>query len=148
MSSRLVNLLTALSHYRPRVIVELGSWYGKSTRFILKHAAPDVTLYCVDHYKNNAIYTHQHETPVPEDKMLFNFPRYETIVASVEECGRVPQCSFAAVYQVAKRSIIIMIEMISICANLRAIVLPLRTSMQICDFRLKNQLLIFRNLIM
>lgn len=35
---------------KTQVVVELGSWLGKSTRFILDHA-PNATVYAIDHWK-------------------------------------------------------------------------------------------------
>ena len=85
-------LLTALQHYRPHCVVELGTWYGKSSRFILSHLAQlsygdhcERTLFCVDKFKNNAIYSNLHDEIEPEDKMFFNFLRYESFVSSVED---------------------------------------------------------------
>jgi len=84
-------LLTAIRHYRPRCVMELGTWYGKSSRFILRHLAAIATednttcsLFCVDKYKNNAIYSKLLTEPSPEDKMFFNFLRFESFVSNVE----------------------------------------------------------------
>lgn len=71
--------------------MELGTWYGKSSRFILRHLAAvaeedgtTCSLFCVDKYKNNAIYSKLLMEPSPEDKMFFNFLRFESFVSSVE----------------------------------------------------------------
>ena len=34
--------------HKPKVIVELGSWYGKSATFMFSKAPKDTTMYCVD----------------------------------------------------------------------------------------------------
>jgi hypothetical protein len=83
-----VNLIAALRQFRPRVIVELGSWYGKSTRVLLEHAPANSIVFCVDHFKNSAIYAERHPQVVPEDRLFFNFLRYECFVGCVEESGR------------------------------------------------------------
>ena len=85
-------LLTAIRHYRPRCVLELGTWYGKSSRFILKHLSKvssedglSRTLFCVDKFKNNAVYNSLRSEIQPEDKMFFNFLRYESFISSVED---------------------------------------------------------------
>lgn len=79
-----VGLKTAITHYKPKVILELGSWYGKSSRFMLDFIEPGTVLFCADYYKNNAIYEHLHSEVAGEDKMFFNFPRYESFIAGIE----------------------------------------------------------------
>jgi len=37
---------------KTKVVVELGSWMGKSTRFILEHA-PNATVFAVDHWEGS-----------------------------------------------------------------------------------------------
>eukprot|EP01035_Chromulina_nebulosa_P023184 gene23184-30050_t len=102
-------LLTAIRHYRPRCVLELGTWYGKSSRFILKHLSNisnedsfSRTLFCVDKFKNNAVYNSLRTEILPEDKMFFNFLRYESFFSSVEDLAlQNPQveknCSVCAV---------------------------------------------------
>lgn len=77
-------LVAAIQAFKPKNILELGSWYGLSASLIQNYA-PNAVLYAVDHFKNNAIYTHSMSKLSALDKMFFNHLRYETFHANLEE---------------------------------------------------------------
>lgn len=88
-----VLLRSAISFYRPKVIIELGTWFGKSARYMMEHVEPGTVIVCVDHYKNNAIYGHEHKGAGVEDKLYFNYLRFESFVASIEATMTSPAVS-------------------------------------------------------
>lgn len=84
LMSGTANLLAAAMEVTdPWAILELGSWYGKSTRFMLSMARCDATIYAVDHFKNNAHYSGAMWKLGPLDKMYLRHLRYETFHANV-----------------------------------------------------------------
>lgn len=79
-----IALATALSVYQPMCILELGSWYGLSSRFIMERASAGSTFYTVDWFKNNAHYGRRMDDISPLDKMYQRHLRYETFCANME----------------------------------------------------------------
>lgn len=79
-------LSAAIEEYQPRVIVELGSWFGLSTCH-MRRRAPDATIYAVDHFKNSAINEVRLEGVTPIDKLFLRHLRYETFHANMEATG-------------------------------------------------------------
>ncbi|KAA0171386.1 hypothetical protein FNF28_00877 [Cafeteria roenbergensis] len=75
-------LLAAIRETRPECILELGSWYGKSTRAI-RRAAPGSTIIAVDWFKNNARLDWPMKRLGPADKLFLNHPRFETFAANM-----------------------------------------------------------------
>jgi hypothetical protein len=53
----------------------------------MEQAPANSIIFCVDNFKNNAIYSELHPQLVPEDRMFFNFLRYECFVAGIEATG-------------------------------------------------------------
>lgn len=51
------NLLRAINKTKPKVIVEIGSWLGKSSRFLCQNS--EATVYCLDTWKGSAEHKHQ-----------------------------------------------------------------------------------------
>lgn len=64
-------------------VLELGSWYGKFSAFILKNAPAGITFYAADYFKNNAEYDAKMWKLGPLDKMFLRHLRYETFQANV-----------------------------------------------------------------
>lgn len=52
--------LSQILNNKMTVIVELGSWLGKSTRFILEHAQ-NATVIAIDHWQGDTDITHQED---------------------------------------------------------------------------------------
>ncbi|NGX31278.1 MAG: hypothetical protein K940chlam8_00644 [Chlamydiae bacterium] len=67
------NLQRFIATKDPKVIVELGSWLGTSTRFMAKLIADDAVVYAVDHWLGNIQIDHQpqHAKKYPELFQLF-----------------------------------------------------------------------------
>lgn len=84
------NLISALKVVKPKVILELGVWYGLSTR-LMSHYNPtkDCKIYCADFYKNSAIPDKEYRKLYPSDKFYKNHQKYETFYANLS--GRVPE---------------------------------------------------------
>jgi hypothetical protein len=100
-------LTAALEVLRPSCVLELSSWYGLSTTVMLKTAskigiggmAPSAAsapsapadrqpfLYCVDHFKNNAIYENPMYKLKPIDKLFLLHPRWECFAANIASVG-------------------------------------------------------------
>ncbi len=61
-----------------KLLVELGSWLGKSARFMLR-AAPGATIICIDHWRGSA----EHHAPRRQD-VNDKLPRlYETFLRNM-----------------------------------------------------------------
>ena len=72
-----------LKHFDYNVIIELGSWFGMSTSFILQNMKNDTNLYCFDKFQNIANTSYEYENENPMDKFYFTTPRYETFCKNV-----------------------------------------------------------------
>ena len=75
----------AIKTYKPKNIVECGSWYGKSTRFI-KENSPDSKLYCFDKFQSllsKEAFKSKKYNPI--NKFYFNFPRFETFSSNLSK---------------------------------------------------------------
>lgn len=84
------NLISALKTVKPKVVLELGIWYGLSTRLISHHnPTKDCKIYCVDFYKNNSIIDKKYTHLTPTDKFYKNHQKYETFYANLS--GRIPE---------------------------------------------------------
>jgi hypothetical protein len=81
-----------LKNFKYKYIVELGSWLGKSAKFILKTAAPGSKLYCFDKFQDIV------QSPYDEDayiekknsiqnlsKFYIHTPRFETFCKNVSD---------------------------------------------------------------
>lgn len=79
-------LSAAIEVYNPKSILELGTWYGLSSRYILEQARPDATLYMIDFFKSSAIIDYEMHRLSPSDKMFFNHLRLETVHANLAGC--------------------------------------------------------------
>ena len=79
------NLKYMLNYTKPKNIVECGSWYGKSTKIILKNIEKNSNIYCFDKYQPvlKSSYDFKHKTPI--DLFYFSYPRLETFMKNVSE---------------------------------------------------------------
>jgi len=71
-------MLRSVLNDKVKSVLELGSWVGKSTRFIL-HNAPNCVVYSVDHWKGSE---EQQESAKPEVKALLPV-LYETFLVNL-----------------------------------------------------------------
>jgi hypothetical protein len=84
------NLISALRTIKPKVILELGVWYGLSTRLISYYnPVKDCKIYCADFYKNSAIPEKEYKKLYPSDKFYKNHQKYETFYANLS--GRISE---------------------------------------------------------
>lgn len=79
-----MNLKYVIQKYNPKNILELGTWFGKSTRHIKKYA-PDANLYCFDKFQNIAKSPYTSNKFNPLDKFYFSLPRFETVYNILSE---------------------------------------------------------------
>lgn len=79
-----INLKYVLQKIKPKNILELGTWYGKSTKHI-KNYAPDANLYCFDKFQNIAKSPYTSNKFNPLDKFYFSLPRFETVYNILSE---------------------------------------------------------------
>ncbi len=82
-----INIFAAIKCYRPRVLVILGSEYGKITRFIMDNCDEHSVIFCVDEYKNRATSDNFATTTSTENKFDYNYLQYESFVSSIEGYG-------------------------------------------------------------
>ncbi len=65
------DILNSFLNENTQVVVELGSWLGKSTRHILR-AAPNATVIAVDHWKGSAEHSQKAVIPILHETFLVN----------------------------------------------------------------------------
>ena len=75
-------LVGTIRAIRPRIICELGSWYGLSTRTMLGESR-DTTIYAFDKFKAAPMIDYKKNRIGVEDNFFFNHPRFETFAANV-----------------------------------------------------------------
>ncbi len=74
-----------LKKFEYKKIVELGSWFGRSTSFIVDNMKKGSMLYCFDKFQNVANTGYQYDKESPMDNFYFTTPRYETFCKNVSE---------------------------------------------------------------
>lgn len=77
--------LNYLKNKKNKTIIELGSWYGKSTRFILKNMNKEDTLICCDRFKNIMLSKYTMKNKSPGNDFYLNYPRVETFLKNTEK---------------------------------------------------------------
>lgn len=82
------NLKYALNHFKPKTVLELGSWLGKSAHY-MKTLSPNITLYCYDKFQNVCLTPYSYNDPTPLDRFYFNFLRYETFWSNMNKFDNV-----------------------------------------------------------
>lgn len=78
------NLRYAIDKFKPKTVLELGSWLGKSAHY-MKGIKPDIKMYCFDKFQNVCLTPYSYNKPTPIDHFYFNFLRYETFWANLNE---------------------------------------------------------------
>jgi hypothetical protein len=87
-------ILTSVINYKnPKVVLELGSWYGQSARIICNNNKnKNFTLYSVDKFSSGAGNTRGEIPRLLESyKMIFNHFRYETFAANLSYEKNTPE---------------------------------------------------------
>lgn len=82
------NLKYALNKFKPKTVLELGSWLGKSAHY-MKGIKPDIKMYCFDKFQNVCLTPYSYNKSTPIDHFYFNFLRYETFWANLNEFSNV-----------------------------------------------------------
>lgn len=72
----------AIQHYKPKVVVELGVWYGKSTVGIFQSSPHKIDYYGFDYFTPTAT-NPDYVTQTPIDKLFMKHFRLESAVANV-----------------------------------------------------------------
>jgi predicted O-methyltransferase YrrM len=72
----------AVQHYKPKVVVELGVWYGKSTSGIFQSSPHKIDYYGFDYFTPTAT-NPDYVTQTPIDKLFMKHFRLESAVANV-----------------------------------------------------------------
>lgn len=72
----------AIQHYKPKVVVELGVWYGKSTVGIFQSSPHKIDYYGFDYFTPTAT-NPDYVTETPIDKLFMKHFRLESAVANV-----------------------------------------------------------------
>lgn len=71
-----------IQHYKPKVVVELGVWYGKSTVGMFQASTHKLKYYGFDFFSSTATQP-DYVTMSPMDKLFVSHSRLETAVANV-----------------------------------------------------------------
>ena len=75
-------IAAALAVADSNVVLELGAWYGLSTRHMLRIRS-DVEIWSADWYKAPAMINYRLSRLTPSDKLFLNHPRMECFLAGV-----------------------------------------------------------------
>ena len=78
------NIKYVINEFKPKVMVELGSWLGLSTKYI-KSLDKDISLYCFDKFQNVLHTSYEFNKYNPLDNFYFNIPRIETFYKNMED---------------------------------------------------------------
>ena len=76
------NLIYVLKTFKPKNIVEIGSWLGKSSG-IIKENAPSSTLYCIDDFQPVLFTPYDYKSYTPLDNFYLTYPRLETFMKNM-----------------------------------------------------------------
>ncbi len=74
--------------YSPKIVVELGSWYGLSAKWMAEKLPPDAVLVCVDRWDNNFIKKSWSRRGMSWKKLapfIDQHPLYETFLVNMWE---------------------------------------------------------------
>jgi hypothetical protein len=72
-----------VKNYKYNTVIELGSWFGKSTCFLLKNMKKKTNLYCFDKFQNVANSTYSFDSKSLIDSFYFTTPRFETFCRNI-----------------------------------------------------------------
>jgi len=80
------NIKYVMNEFKPKVMVELGSWLGLSTEYIKSlDKNKNIDLYCFDKFQNILHTPYKFNKYNPLDKFYFNVPRIETFYKNMED---------------------------------------------------------------
>ena len=77
----------AIQYYKPKIVFELGVWYGKSTVGILQSSKNKLNYYGFDFFSPTAT-NPKYVTMSPLDKMFIDHPRFESAVSNVAKYSK------------------------------------------------------------
>jgi hypothetical protein len=79
-----LNLKYAIHQFKPKNIVELGSWFGKSASYMIK-LSPDSNYYFFDKFQNVCKSPYKIEKFNVLDKFYFTYQRFETFYKNITD---------------------------------------------------------------
>jgi hypothetical protein len=79
-----LNLKYALDNYKPKNIVELGSWYGKSASYMIE-LLPTSNFYFFDKFQNICTSPYKIDKFNVLNKFYFTYPRLETFYKNITD---------------------------------------------------------------
>jgi len=82
------NLIYCINKYKPKIIVEFGSWFGSSSKLI-KETDPNVILFCFDIFQPILHTKYKFNTYNPLDNFYFKIPRIETFHKNMSSFDKV-----------------------------------------------------------
>ncbi|MAJ43187.1 MAG: hypothetical protein CMF96_00395 [Candidatus Marinimicrobia bacterium] len=83
-----INLEYAIKKKKPKIIVELGTWLGSSTKF-MKKIDPNVIIFCFDIFQPILHTNYKFDKYSPIDNFYFSIPRIETFHKNMSACDQV-----------------------------------------------------------
>jgi predicted O-methyltransferase YrrM len=86
-SATKLNLKYGIDKYKPKNILELGTWFGKSTTY-MRRLSPSSNFYCFDKFQNICLSPYKTKKYNPLDKFYFTYSRLETFsknIMSIEQ---------------------------------------------------------------
>ena len=79
-----LNLKYAIQTFKPKNILELGSWFGKSASYMI-NLMPDSNFYFFDKFQNICKSPYKIEKFNVLDKFYFTYPRFETFYKNITD---------------------------------------------------------------
>jgi hypothetical protein len=76
-----------INMFKPKTIIELGSWYGLSSSFIAKYAS-NANIHFFDKFQNILETKYKFKINNPVDKFYFEYPRYECFYKNLNSVKR------------------------------------------------------------
>jgi hypothetical protein len=79
-------VFSALINKNTKIIFELGSWFGASTKWLAEHTSEDTVIFAIDLWDDSFILNDNHYNKSSElGKLLRNHPLYPTFLANLWE---------------------------------------------------------------
>jgi len=103
------NLKYVIAEYKPKNILELGAWYGLSSRFIIENA-PDANLYTFDKFQNLCLSPYKIDHRNVLNEFYFSYPRMETFYKNITNTNTNKSRDIYAIREDAYKSLDIMKE--------------------------------------
>lgn len=82
------NLIYAIKKFKPKVIVEFGTWFGSSSKLI-KQTDPNSVLFCFDSFQPVLHTSYPIKKYHPLDEFYFSIPRIETFHKNMESFDKI-----------------------------------------------------------